>query len=290
MKSSRKKLLGLTLLILFVVPLGIAVKKVYWEFGRTDRNSRLIAAIRKNDTAKVVSLLAQGADANAGELPPDLRSFQQKLGDVLRGKSSSQGKARSALLVALEPIESIPPTKNIALINALLDAGADVNVSDKEGQTPLLWAVIMGERETTERLLAKGARIDAANSMGITALQFAISEHDLSLMKVLVAHGARVNVRGMHIPLLEACCEGDPDMVRVLLDNGANLETRDISGNTALSIAAQCYNSDSVVALLLTRRAHVHTKDEHGYTPLRWATKNNNTQIIKMLKKAGAKE
>lgn len=293
MKSSRNKLVGLVILLLSLPALGMTVKKVYRDVRLTELNASLIAALKKNNASSVVSLLSQGADPNSREIPPDPRSQWQRLWDRLRGKPTPSGDGPTALLVALKPVESTTPPENVPLIKALLDAGAKINISEKDGVTPLTWAVITTKRETTELLLAKGAKIDAADSGGSTALLYAITEHDLWLTKVLIAHGARtfhMKTVGIRTPLLEASCEGDADIVRLLLDSGANIDARDLTGNTALSLAAQCYNSDSVVDLLLARGAQVNTKDENGWTPLKWAKHNHNAPIIKMLKDAGAKE
>jgi hypothetical protein len=65
MKSSHKKLVGLVILLLFLVPLGMAAKKVYRELRQPELDSALIAAVKRSDTAAVVALLREGAMSQA---------------------------------------------------------------------------------------------------------------------------------------------------------------------------------------------------------------------------------
>src|SRR5580658_45793 len=111
MKSSRNKLLGVLLLLVFVIPLGMAVRKAYRDLRQPELNSALIVAVRKNDTTQVVSLLAQGADAN-----------------VVSWYGSS------ALHLAAAKHDP-------AFVQLLLARGALVSAKDRDGKSPLDWAV-----------------------------------------------------------------------------------------------------------------------------------------------------
>jgi ankyrin repeat protein len=63
----------------------------------------------------------------------------------------------------------------VAMAKALIDRGANVNVVDKQGMTPLLWAASMdfGDPAMIELLLKSGAKADAKNKDGLTALDLA---------------------------------------------------------------------------------------------------------------------
>ena len=63
----------------------------------------------------------------------------------------------------------------VAMAKALIERGANVNVVDKQGMTPLLWAASMdfGDPAMIELLLKSGAKADAKNKDGLTALDLA---------------------------------------------------------------------------------------------------------------------
>jgi ankyrin repeat protein len=63
----------------------------------------------------------------------------------------------------------------VAMARALIERGANVNVVDKQGMTPLLWAASMdfGDPAMIELLLKSGAKADAKNKDGLTALELA---------------------------------------------------------------------------------------------------------------------
>ncbi|XVE88283.1 hypothetical protein DITRI_Ditri19aG0057200 [Diplodiscus trichospermus] len=82
--------------------------------------------------------------------------------------------------------------------------------------------------------------------------------------------------------------EGDLDGIRELLDSGINVNFGDIDDRTALHIAA-CQGQTDVVSLLLQRDANVESKDRWGSTPLADAIHYKKHDVIKLLEKHGAK-
>jgi len=326
MKSSRKKLMATVILFLFLAPFGVAVKKAYRELRQPELNSALIVAVKRNDTPSVMALLAQGADANAVDIPPDTRSQWSRLWDYLRRKPLPKVEGTSALFVALPWVnEGSVPVENVPLIRALLNAGADVNVVDQHERDPLLsWAILTSRRETARLLLERGARVDIAGRFGASALHLAAMKHDSDLVQLLLERGALVNAKnddgdtplhwaarnsqtpnmrllmahGSDInaldaigepPLVEAICYGNADCVKLLLARGALVNTKDSGGDTPLAYAVERNNTE-YVRLLLARGANANSQDIHGSTPLQDAYQLHNTAIIKMLKKAGARE
>jgi ankyrin repeat protein len=64
---------------------------------------------------------------------------------------------------------------DIATVQVLLSAGAEVNVRDKNGMTPLMWAARWGDTPRVEALVEAGGKVDARDTNGRTALDWARS-------------------------------------------------------------------------------------------------------------------
>lgn len=70
------------------------------------------------------------------------------------------------------------------------------------------------------------------------------------------------------------------------LREGANIDSKDIHGNSALHLAS-IYCQKAAVKLLLERRCQIDIRDAEGRTPLMVATRCENEVIIELLLKAG---
>jgi uncharacterized protein len=86
---------------------------------------------------------------------------------------------------------------------------------------------------------------------------------------------------------MEAVYYGKADLVKKLLEAGANINIRNKTGDTALMMAS-VRSHDHVVKILLESEADVNVKNEHGLTALSLAQWCKHAEIIKMLKEAGA--
>ena len=75
----------------------------------------------------------------------------------------------------------------------LLKAGADVNISDFDGNTPLLCTAYNGLGKETSMLIHAGADVNACDNSGYTALTTAVSSNNLQCVRVLLNSGAHVN-------------------------------------------------------------------------------------------------
>ncbi|QNG48045.1 ankyrin repeat domain-containing protein [Sphingobium yanoikuyae] len=80
-------------------------------------------------------------------------------------------------------------------LNFMLSKGANPNLADNNGTTPLLLAVQNRYEEGVRLLLARGAQVDKANGSGETALIRAVQLRDIGLVRLLVAQGANADKR-----------------------------------------------------------------------------------------------
>ncbi|KAL8575540.1 hypothetical protein ACOMHN_059604 [Nucella lapillus] len=116
--------------------------------------------------------------------------------------------------------------QNLAIIRRILERNPDLEALDRAGHTALLRACFMKSDEKVIRLLlAHGADPNIANFDGITPLHFVCQDTDLDLIETLLAAGARVNVAAIHgmTPLCVACHLGHADVVRLLLRHHAKI-------------------------------------------------------------------
>jgi ankyrin repeat protein len=80
--------------------------------------------------------------------------------------------------------------RDLTWLNFLLAKGANPNLADNKGVTPLMLATQMGFTEGVKALADRGARIDVANDAGETPLISAVHRRDVALMRILLKAGA----------------------------------------------------------------------------------------------------
>ena len=138
------------------------------------------------------------------------------------------------------PLELAAVNGDRAAIERLIAAGADVSATSREGQTPLMTAARTGKLDAVEALLAHGADVDAAEGFrGQTALMWAAGEGHLDVVTALINAGANVNAKSKagSTPLLFAVRGAHVDTLRYLLDHGANANDLAPDGTSALNVA-----------------------------------------------------
>lgn len=152
---------------------------------------------------------------------------------------SSRQRAEAELTVAAERGDA-------AVVRDLIAQGRDVNARDN-GYTPLMFAARAGDPETVNALLDAKADPNARDcNRGWTPLIHAIHEQQRHAARALVMRGADVNARagdcGQHLvesgrtPLMFAAMYDDPELVRFLLERGADPRA-EYDGSNALTHA-----------------------------------------------------
>ena len=146
--------------------------------------------------------------------------------------------------------------------------------------------------QSDENPFLSDANIPQSN--GTTDLMIAVKNGDLNEVKKLLASGADPNVldEWNSSALLQACYHIDTfrsmcDIIRELLDRGANQSVRDRYGRSPLSLVSSSGKS-IIVSKMLDMGADPNVQDEDGETALMCASKYLYTEIINELLKRGA--
>ena len=133
-------------------------------------------------------------------------------------------------------------------VKGLLRRGANPNLQDADGTPALMAATLYAGADCMKLLLDAGANPDGANAAGATPLMWAIP--DLAKVKLLLSHRADVNASSSNLqrtPLLIAArYPGSVELLRLLLEKGADLHAKDKNGASALGLAATYANVDVV--------------------------------------------
>ena len=131
---------------------------------------------------------------------------------------------------------------DVERIDALVAKGFDVDKPEPGGLRPIEYAVVGGHVEATTRLLEHGADIDIRNNEGRTPLfHVARNGRPDSMARLLLANGADPEIAdyfGM-TPLLIAAARGHTDMIGILMEHGVSLEQRDSLGRNARDLAVE---------------------------------------------------
>ena len=80
--------------------------------------------------------------------------------------------------------------RDVIWLNYLLNRGANPNIADRRGVSPLMRASQLGFFDGIQALLAKGARVDEPNATGETPLILAVHRRDTAMMRALLGAGA----------------------------------------------------------------------------------------------------
>lgn len=120
--------------------------------------------------------------------------------------------------------------------------GADPHVQGYLETMPLHSATCFERLEVVQKLIEYDANIDARDEFGWTPLSWAARGHHFkngSVLRLLLERGAVVNTRAYDngfTPLHRASENGAQEVVRLLLEHGADVEAVDVDGRTALQI------------------------------------------------------
>jgi ankyrin repeat protein len=187
------------------------------------------------------------------------------------------------------PLHRICRVGYLSVVERLLEAGIPVRARSRDtGSEPILDAVSLNQGKNLpliQFLIDRGADVNAADAKGVTALHRAVLSCDRRVVQTLLDHGANPSPttrEGRDTPLHHAANEagmssyykrllgheGASDIVRMLLEKGAEPDAINQEGDTPLLKATTPYVHVDTLRLLLNRGASVNVVNLEGFSPL----------------------
>nr|XP_034333304.1 uncharacterized protein LOC117691389 isoform X1 [Crassostrea gigas]XP_034333305.1 uncharacterized protein LOC117691389 isoform X2 [Crassostrea gigas] len=192
------------------------------------------------------------------------------------------GFGRSPLYTACE-------NEHYSTVQLLLSNGANVNLCDDFGESPLYIACENGRDSTVQLLLSNGANVNLCDDLGESPLYIACESGRDSTVQLLLSNGADVNLCDEvgRYPLYPACKNGRDSTVQLLLSNGADVNLCNKLSRNPLYTACE-KGRNSTVQLLLSNGADVNLCDELGRSLLIVACEKGHDRTVKLFLSNGA--
>ena len=294
-----------------------------------DNITALVLTTRTGNVDTINVLLAAGADPNISDADGytclhdavDVRCNKETLQAIIDHGANIHAANKKSVTPLMQALQ----TGNINAINVLLNAEADLNIIDKDGDTCLHRAVrARCSKEILQSVIHCGANVNATNKSSVTALRLscqtgnkdAISElqkaeadpnisdadgytclHDAvdvrfnkETLQAIIDHGANINAANKEgvTPLMQAFQIGNINAINVLLNAEADLSIIDKDGDTCLHRAVRVRCSKKILHSVICHGANVNATNKSRVTALRLAYQTGNEDAISELLKAGA--
>lgn len=181
-------------------------------------------------------------------------------------------------------------TGNIEIAKLLIEHNSDINIKNKDGKNMIMIACEKGNEEMFNILIENNADINEKSSWGASALIYASEKGNINIMQYLIDNGIDVNGKADDngdTPLLWAVTGQNPyEASKLLIENGADINATNDSGVAPATILAA--STPKVVKLLKDNGADLDTKFLDYYPPIAIAAGAGNLEIVKALVENGA--
>ena len=271
----------------------------------SDKNSavqELLQLSVKDNDHEVVEYLISNEKINKFFSAYELLHLAIKSGNEKFAKTFLSNNNVNTYYNGLTPILLAAMLDQYTIAKFLLDAGADVNLSDEHNKTPLMAAVSNSNVELILLLLPGNKTINNWHDSKLTCLHIACRKGDVDIVKILLNHGADVNksatvfdlkqktplISAFHGMMLSVPEQNGREIVELLLKNGASPTPNHIlSLEVPLVTAAELGYAD-IVKLLLAYGAEINFSRGCGNTPLHRAVAKNHVPVVDLLVKSNA--
>lgn len=324
-KNNTSPLTGLHLNHKVLTP-NVLVKKLIFSFVETNKKAfeeELIIAAHEGEEDSVNQYLKLGVNIEAVDnegrtvLYTAARAGHESVVKLLLNKGA---KIEAKRTYGWTPLLCAISNRHLGITKLLLEKGANLEANTDDGSTGLHQAAFNGDIELVKLLLEKGANFNALStslsppgvsvssvpaaplpafkapttsftfgSISTTPSLFGSTSTSASTFgsnrlsqNILASPTPPPSIHALH----QAAFKGHTDVVKLLLDKGANIEVKNSDGNTALLLAAWEGHTETA-KLLIDRQANIHTKNNIEKTALHLAAATNQASTIQLLIEKG---
>ncbi|XP_068785579.1 histone-lysine N-methyltransferase EHMT2, partial [Struthio camelus] len=188
------------------------------------------------------------------------------------------------------PLHAAAQKGFLEICHLLLQAGANINATDKLRRTPLMEAVANNHVEAARYMVRRGGCVYSKEEDGSTCLHHAAKNGNLEMVDLLLATGqVDVNAQdnGGWTPIIWAAEHKHIEVIRMLLTRGADVTLTDNEENICLHWASFT-GSAEIAEVLLNAQCDLHAVNFHGDTPLHIAARESYHDCVILFLSRGA--
>lgn len=282
------------------------------------QQTALMWATARRHPAMMELLITEGADINARSAVRDYNSHV-----------TAEGRAKRLDSGGLTPLMYAVRENCKACVEVLIDHGVDLDIADPDGVSSLLLAILNANWDIAKMLIDAGADIQQWDMFGQAPLFAAVANRrdsgltvdgimnetdGLAIITLLLEKGANPNMQLFYrpakarggplsrgtTPLIVAASGGDVEVMKLLLDFGAeaDLPQADLQTPVSALAASRAQGGQDLVEglkLLVDAGADLnvmavphHLQRARGGTPLHYAVRANNSRMVQALVELGA--
>jgi len=249
----------------------------------------LIKATKREDIDFVKFLIENGADVNLHNKEgkgPLKTAIEDDNIDIVKLFISKNADVNEKEIHGDTPLIGASRKGNLNIVKLLIENGAVVNTQDSNGITPLILATYKGFEDVVEILLDKGADVNARSNYG-DSLMYAAEKGHFNIAKILISKGAKIDTDHVY-PNGNSSSSFDKAItfknynIAELLIN--KLDKGDKIDKWFMYAVAFCDNVD-IVKLLIDNGANWNRLTKKNKSALDLAIENGNNNIINLLEK-----